>query len=393
MKLRVGLVISHPIQHFCPQYANFAKNDKINFKVFFASTVGLKKYYDPNFKQEISWGSLYLDKFDHVFLNGDIAIPSSANLDATDLEIELMKFKPDVLMVYGYFQKLQRRARRWAIIQKVKLAYISDSENRHKRSYFIRTLIFLWTRIYFSKIDYFLTVGDANEKYYQIHGVKFQQMLRMHFPIDIEHYQRSFETRAVLRSEIRSRYYIGQDEIVLIVVGKLVSWKNQDHIIEAMALLERSEIYVQLFILGSGEMSERLTIQANQLKGSKVHFPGFVEATSLPAFYAASDVYVHPAAMEPHSIAISEAIFMGCPVVVSDRSGSYGPHDDVQVGINGLVYDFGNIIELAERLKSLVEDEHLRKEFSTQSHCIAVEFQNEAHFGIVNKLIDRCLGV
>jgi glycosyltransferase involved in cell wall biosynthesis len=66
----------------------------------------------------------------------------------------------------------------------------------------------------------------------------------------------------------------------------------------------------------------------------------------LPAYYAVSDVYIHPPSIEPHSIAMSEAIYVGCPVVLSDRCGSFGPTDDVREGINGFVYSFAEI-ELA----------------------------------------------
>ena len=64
--LRIGIVASHPIQHFCPQYASFAQNKNIHLMVFFGSNHGLKKYFDPNFKQEISWTGLKLDQFNNT---------------------------------------------------------------------------------------------------------------------------------------------------------------------------------------------------------------------------------------------------------------------------------------------------------------------------------------
>ncbi len=54
-KLRIAIVISHPIQHFCPQYVSFTQNKNVELKVFFASTLGYKKYVDVNFGKEISW--------------------------------------------------------------------------------------------------------------------------------------------------------------------------------------------------------------------------------------------------------------------------------------------------------------------------------------------------
>ncbi len=86
---RIAIVVSHPIQHFCPQYVSFAKNKNVSLKVFFGSALGYKKYVDVNFKQEISWGNLNLDKFDHIFLNGDAVLQSDKKLDALSLDKEL----------------------------------------------------------------------------------------------------------------------------------------------------------------------------------------------------------------------------------------------------------------------------------------------------------------
>jgi hypothetical protein len=63
MKNKIALVVSHPIQHFCPQYVSFAKNKHVDFKVFFGSMLGYKKYYDLNFKKEISWSDLRIEDF------------------------------------------------------------------------------------------------------------------------------------------------------------------------------------------------------------------------------------------------------------------------------------------------------------------------------------------
>jgi glycosyltransferase involved in cell wall biosynthesis len=117
----------------------------------------------------------------------------------------------------------------------------------------------------------------------------------MHYPIDFEAYISSFSQKDTLRKKLREQYNISGNEIVLSVVGKLVPWKNQDHIIDALILLEKEYIYMHLFIIGSGEMEEVWKKKAAALKKSKVHFTGFVNIDGLPAYYAATNVYVHPA--------------------------------------------------------------------------------------------------
>jgi glycosyltransferase involved in cell wall biosynthesis len=388
-KRRIALVVSHPIGNFCPQYVSFAENNSIDFKVFFGSMLGYKKYIDPNFKKEVSWDNLHLDKFQHEFLNGDRVLMPDKNLDAASLGNALDIFDPDIVIVYGYFQRIQKRAYAWAKKRRIPLAYISDSELRQKTSIIRRLLKYPFLVYHFSNIRFFLSVGDANELFYKKHGVSERKIIRMHFPIDVKHYKTEYSNRNLLRQQTRKLYHIQQDELVLSVVGKLVEWKNQDHLIDALQIMEEKGIILHLFIIGSGENQQSWEKKALALKKAKVHFTGFIPISALPAYYAATDIYVHPASIEPHSIAISEAIYMGCPVILSDTCGSYGIADDVQEGKNGFVYKFGDIRGLCLQIEQLHRDKKKRSEFSEYSHQTGVAYQQQAHFGIIEDLLKQ----
>ena len=80
---------------------------------------------------------------------------------------------------------------------------------------------------------------------------------------------------------------------------------------------------------------------------------------------------------------------MGCPVILSDRCGSYGESDDVKDGTNGMVFPFGDIPALAAAIERLGKDEELRISFSAASHERALVFQEMAHKRIIEKLWDR----
>ena len=144
-----------------------------------------------------------------------------------------------------------------------------------------------------------------------------------------------------------------------------------------------------LFMIGSGEMQEQWQQKINQLKESKVFFTGFVNIEDLPAYYAASTVYIHPASVEPHSIAVSEAIYMGCPVIMSDRCGSYGKDDDVQVNKNGIVYPFGDINHLSGAIEKTMDDKIRMNEWSQFSHHISTRFQQRSHREALEELIQK----
>jgi glycosyltransferase involved in cell wall biosynthesis len=387
--MNIAIVVSHPIQHFCPMYASWAKNKNIKLKVFFASNIGSVAYFDSSFEKSVKWNNLYLNEFDHCFLNGDETFEVNNNLDAPKLEIELDNFQPDLVIQYGRIYKINQRLRRWLKDKNVKSAYISDTENRNNESFFKRFVKRIIATNYFKKIDLFLSVGDANEEYYVSNGVPINKIIRMNFSIDVNHFEIYYKNSDAHRSEFRSSNNINETDIVISVVGKLVEWKNQIYLIKALQLLEiitPSKMF-HLLIAGSGPCEVKLREEALKLNKNKVHFLGFVNPIQLPIIYASSDLYIHPSSFEPHSLAVSEAIYMGLPIILSDTSGSYGPTDDVRIGINGEKYVFGEIQSLVNNILKLSDSDKLRKEYQQNSIKISRSQQTICHYDVVNSIL------
>jgi glycosyltransferase involved in cell wall biosynthesis len=92
-------------------------------------------------------------------------------------------------------------------------------------------------------------------------------------------------------------------------------------------------------------------------------------------------------------VAISEAIQMGCPVILNDKCRSYGETDDVQEEENGFVYTFGDVFSVAGKIKTLTGDEALKKQFGDHSHQIATSFQQRSHFEMMKDLVKNQEGV
>lgn len=380
-KIRIAIIISHPIQHFCPQYASYAAHQGWHIKVFFASTLGVDSYQDKDFGKSIQWSNLYLDQFDHIFLNNRQNHVISPYLDAPDLDQALVDYDPHVVMVSGYSQKFQRRAFSWANAHKKLIFYSADSERMHHSPWWKEIIKYPFLIQYFKKVNRVLSVGNANEFYYQHYGVPLKKMTRVGFSIDIRLYEDFSKKRTVYNEDTRQKLSIPNTAIVLSVVGKFIKRKRHIDLIQALILLEQiSPLEYHLLLIGSGELQEELkATAANKLQKNRVHFTGFVHPEQLPELYAATDIYTHPSEMEPHSLAISEAIFLGCPVVVSDRCGSYGTHDDVQQGANGFVYSCGDITALANKIKLLGENSAMRLQFSQNATNYAKMSQNRAH--------------
>jgi glycosyltransferase involved in cell wall biosynthesis len=52
-----------------------------------------------------------------------------------------------------------------------------------------------------------------------------------------------------------------------------------------------------------------------------IHRPGFLQADTLPRWYAAASAFVHPSLMEPWGLVVNEAAACSLPLLVSDRAG------------------------------------------------------------------------
>ena len=359
-------------------YRSLAADSSWQLKVFFASSTGLQKQWDPNFGLELKWEGITLE-FPHTFMNDKRALPSGPKIDAPELEARLDEYTPDVLIVYGYAQKLQRRAIRWARVNARTILMISDSETRHAESAVKRVLKRAVLPLVYRQVRAFLAVGDANEDYYLRYGANAQQLYRCPFPIDTDYYEPFFRRKLEARRECRRALGIAPESFVCLTVGKLVPWKRQADLISAVGVLQEQGREAVALVAGSGADATRLHEAARRLRPDAVIFAGFVQPNELPPLYAAADVYVHASSYEPHSLAVSEAVYMGCPVIVSDACGSYGPSDDVRPGCNGFIYPCGDAHALAERVWRLASDAALARSFGEASRLHAVAAQDLAH--------------
>ena len=376
--VRVATVVSHAVQHFCPQYTSWAKLPTVDLRVFLASDQGLSAYVDEGFGREVKWDGIRLD-FPHEFLRDAAGRAVSDRIDAPDLAERLSTFSPDVLVVYGYAQRLQRRAVRWARSARASVLMTADSELRARRSWSRRALKALVVPSLLKDVTLFLTVGDANEAYYRHYGIPDDRFVRCFLPIDVDHFDAVLEHRQRHRDQVRSALGIPAHHTVLLSVGKLVPRKRHADLVAFSNSLQDDRRDVTVVLAGSGPEESALRTSARCVGPGGVVFAGFLAPERLAAYYCAADVYVHCSDNEPHSLAVSEAVYCGLPAVLSDRCGSYGPTDDVQPGCNGLIYRCGDVRDLSRCIRHVLDDACDRVRMAGASARIGRANQTVAH--------------
>ncbi len=101
-------------------------------------------------------------------------------------------------------------------------------------------------------------------------------------------------------------------------------------------------------------------------------------------YYASSSVYVCTSRCEGFSLAIAEAQSLGLPVVSFDCP--VGPREIITHGEDGLLVDYLNVKDLADKLQSLMKDNKMREEMGKQAKKNILRFSQGKIFKQWEKL-------
>ena len=158
------------------------------------------------------------------------------------------------------------------------------------------------------------------------------------------------------RAEARAVLGIGQDERVVLSVGRIEPFKGTDVLVRALALLRESQ-GVRLLVVGGrhGEPGVEWLRETARSSGASglLDWRAAVPQYELPAYYAAADVCAVPSLHETFGLVALEAMACGRPVVAS-RAG--GLRELVRHGETGLLCEPGDASGLAEALGTLLSD-------------------------------------
>ena len=120
-------------------------------------------------------------------------------------------------------------------------------------------------------------------------------------------------------SETKKKYKL--PEKYLLYVGALTPSKNLENLLQAYNKIQNEQPDVHLVLAGIGGLEQTLKQQsADWGIANKVHFPGFIDNTDLPALFKGATIFVFPSLFEGFGIPIIEALASGVPVITSTDS-------------------------------------------------------------------------
>lgn len=185
----------------------------------------------------------------------------------------------------------------------------------------------------------------------------------LHDIVDVKRFY-SFKPAESLRTSLG----IGESDMVIISIGRIIKWKGQHILIEAINLLkDKLGNFRVLFVgadddgIGSGSYKEELIRLTSKYQLSEnIIFTG--NRNDIPALINLSDVVVHCSVKpEPQGLVVIETLLCNKPLIAAGAGGS----GELVEKYGGIALDKVDAQQLAAKLESVL----LKKEIPTINHA------------------------
>lgn len=186
--------------------------------------------------------------------------------------------------------------------------------------------------------DYLLVPSDFAGKSYIEYGFAKEKIIRIPYGVNemfFEEYQRK-----------------KKDEII--IVGTIGIRKGTHYLLDAYRRLKEKDKKLRLHLIGFFREDMREIIKRNI---DIIDFIGAIKKRDLPEYFSSVDILVHPSLEEGFGILPLEAMASGLPVILSENTGV---SEIVNDGEDGIVIKAGDAMQIYDKLKFLVENEHVR---------------------------------
>ena len=199
-------------------------------------------------------------------------------------------------------------------------------------------------------------MADALARKHRIKGDKIEVV---HNSVDQTKFNPSIRVE-----EIRRRYNIPKDNVVLLCVAALTPRKRQDLLIDCMKIVVKKKQNIRLLLVGGtgktiAQYKETLVNKVrNAGLDEHIFFCGYVSDEELPKYYAASDIYVSASSWESFGLPFIEAMACGKPVIGFDRTAV---SELIINGYNGYKVEYPNANEMVAKIFHLADDFEERK--------------------------------
>ncbi len=220
-----------------------------------------------------------------------------------------------------------------------------------------------WWRYYFIKkslmqFDYVFTVSEnVRINTIQYFSLDPQKVVTVMNGIDLSELKPDLTA-----DEVRRRYKILSDHLVILCVGKIEYRKGQDIILRAIASILKSKDFaggISVVFAGNSNdrFQRRLLLLSEELKvENNIIWTGY--ESNIANLLQIANLYIQPSRWDPLPRALIEAMGMG---VCSIGSRVDGIQEVIEHGKTGLLFKNESVEDLALQIKKVLTNPELRK--------------------------------
>lgn len=204
-------------------------------------------------------------------------------------------------------------------------------------------------RFIIKKSDRFIAYGTKAKEYLEYFGANPNSIYISLNTVDVNYFQEKVTNFKYRPDVLEDKKKLSNT--VILYVGQLIKRKGVIQVLEALKILNDSEI--SFLIVGSGPEEVNLKKFCNDNNIKNVFFEGFHQQEELPKFYALADIFILPSFEEVWGLVINEALASGLCVLCSKYAGAaYDLINDE----NGVIFDPYNIEEIVESIKKVKDN-------------------------------------
>lgn len=354
-RIRLAIVVSHPIQYYTPLYRRLAQRADLEIKVFFTWHAGQAPVRDHGFMQPVAWDIPLTDGYEFELVpnvSDDPGTHRFFGLRNPSLVARVKAWSPDAVHLTGWAwwsHLLALRSLRGSGIPVLFRgdSHLLDATRSGLRWHAKRVLlgrVYSWPRA-------FLCVGSANREYYEALGVKSERLYACPHSIDVARFSGEAERHELEATAWRRELGISDASTVLLFAGKFESKKRPMELMRAVQAFGRPNLV--LVMVGSGELEAEIKRLA-QADPARFRVLPFQNQSRMPVVYRLGDVAILPSAFgETWGLAANESMACGRPVIVSDRVGCAA---DVVDDSCGRVFPWDDLSAMMQAVNEMTSD-------------------------------------
>jgi len=177
-----------------------------------------------------------------------------------------------------------------------------------------------------------------------------------------------------IENDIRSKYDIPHDAVVIGWAGNLRRWHRVDLLIQAFQELNLEDGYLMIIGTGPQEILNELSFLSKQGRTEQIIFTGPRNYSMMPAYLSACDILAAPGSasygnrFHQSPIKLFEYMATGRAIIVS---GIDQMKDVIKDGKNGLIFEVDSIDDLVRGLLILINNRELRFSLGRQARSDA----------------------